>query len=171
MINKRKKNPRTIIIICTHLLEEAETLADDIFFLSKGQIVVSEEISKLKQKFGIGHSIKVYKKNEDSDLELTLVEDYIRKINSKIYRNKLTVKFFKSFLKITIKSRMKHITKNVLRTLELFFGKDFSFYLNSTSLEDVYFNIGDIISKIYKDSSINIEKSGKSHIFFIIKNK
>ena len=120
---------------------------------------MSEEISKLKLKFGIGHSIKVYKKNEDSDLELTLVEDYVRKVNSLVYHNRLRVKFYKSFLKITISSRMKLITKNVLRTLELFFGKDFSFYLNSTSLEDVYFNIGGIIKKIYKNSSMVGEKT------------
>lgn len=121
--------------------------------------MVSEEISKLKLKFGIGHSIKVYKKNEDSDLELTLVEDYVRKVNKLVYRNRLQVKFYKSFLKITISSRMKLVTKNVLRTLELFFGKDFSFYLNSTSLEDVYFNIGGIIKKIYKTSYMVGEKS------------
>lgn len=147
-----KENPKAIIIMCTHLLEEAEQIGDDIFFLSKGQIVVAEELCNLKKIFGIGYSIKLYKRNKDSDIELSIVEDYVNKINKKLFNGKLKIKYYKTFLRIIVSSHFKHLTKHLMRSLELFFNKDFIIYLNSTNLEDVYFNISDMLKDINRKS-------------------
>lgn len=134
-----------MIVLCTHLLEEAEVLGDEIFFLSKGQIVVGGTLSGLKRQYGLGYSIKVYKRSEASDAELSSVEDYLRRMNRRLFGKSLKVKYFKTFLRVDIAREQKAQTKHVLKTLELFFARDFDFYLNSTSLDDVYFNISEII--------------------------
>ena len=137
-----------MIIICTHLLEEAEILGDEIFFLSKGEIVVTDTLPNLKKTYGLGYSIKVYKKNRESDIELNVVENFIKRVNLLMFKRQLKVQYFKTFLRVNISRDLKARAKHLLKTLELFFGTDFDFYLNSTSLDDVYFNISQLIRQI-----------------------
>lgn len=144
----RKRNPDAIIVICTHLLEEAEVLGDEIFFLSKGQIVVSGSPAELKRAYGLGYSVKVYKKSDASSAELGMVEDYLKRVNRVIFGKSLKVKYFKTFLRVDIARDQKAHAKHILKTLELFFSRHFDFYLNSTTLDDVYFNISQIIRQL-----------------------
>ena len=58
-IIRRLKRSNRIIILTTHVMEEAEYLADYTAILAAGNIEVEGSVLALKQKYGVGYYLKV----------------------------------------------------------------------------------------------------------------
>ena len=68
-----------IILMTTHHLEEAEKLADNIIFISEGNIKLVGTVEELKRNFGLGYSIDVIFASDPTESNIT---DFKAKIES-----------------------------------------------------------------------------------------
>jgi ATP-binding cassette subfamily A (ABC1) protein 3 len=56
-IIRKLKNEGKCIILTTHFLEEADTLADRIAILNRGKLLILGESHFIKKKFGEGYTV------------------------------------------------------------------------------------------------------------------
>lgn len=71
---KKLKNMGISVIITTHYMEEAEYLCDKIAILKQGELLVIDEVEKIKQ---------IMQKNENEDI--TLEKAFLRFIGKEAY--------------------------------------------------------------------------------------
>lgn len=83
----KKKNKDFIILLTTHHLEEAETLADNMIVLSHGQIKVQGTIEDIKKSFGFCYVIEVISKVETSSHLFNDLVEKLKEFNSALFDN------------------------------------------------------------------------------------
>lgn len=170
-----------IILLTTHHLEEAEYLADEIHILARGKIIVNGTVSDIKNKFGVGYSVFLVRK-DNGEICLTEKDFIVRVLEQKIEKKNIFFDFIKIEIKIPLEDR--DLIFEILNFIKLNFSKDYDFSINSNTLEKAYFEIEEKfqsenfkasdsdfkitdLNNLYKNKTTSLSKK----IFLIIKNK
>lgn len=121
---KKINNIGTTIILTTHYLEEAEKLCKGIGIISKGKIIASTTIKKLKYKINI--KTFIFKSSNKLPKNMFCENYNIIKINS--FKFELKVKKQQS-----LNIFLKYLEKNKINIIDI--------YSKNNSLESFFFNI------------------------------
>lgn len=74
------------ILITTHYMEEAETLADRIWIMSHGQVLCNGTSMQLKRQYAIGYSLKLLTSDALNLTEvMKLIHKHIPEAATKVY--------------------------------------------------------------------------------------
>lgn len=148
--NKKTKN----ILLCTHLLNEAEILCDKISIMSKGCIYTVDSPQNLNKKFGTSIKIDVFLDGKDPNAAQKCENFFNRNVpkanlaierpNSRIYR--ISNKFITFPLLFTI---MENGRKNLDNGF-------YSFTCTSSSLEQTFLEIVKLSENGEADASISL---------------
>ena len=179
ILKNLKDKSNMITLLTTHHLEEAEFLADDISILARGNIIVQGSVIDIKNKFGIGYSIFLVRKDH-GEICLKEKDFLVGVLEEKICKKDIFFDFIKIEIKIPLFDRDKIF--DILNFIKLKFSKDYDFSINSNTLEKAYFEIEekfetenlkhsefkiDDLKNLYKKE----ETSTLKKLFLIIKNK
>lgn len=148
--NKSARN----ILLCTHLLNEAEILCDQISIMSKGCIYTVDSPSNLNKKFGTSIKIDVFLKPNEDDAGEKCTNFFNRNVpkavlaikrpNSRIYR--ISNKFITFPQLFTIMEEGRKDSNNGF----------FSFTCTSSSLEQTFLEIVKLSENGEADASISL---------------
>ena len=142
---KRQSSER-VIVLSTHLLEEAKSLVDDIIILSAGQILSKGSLNTLNDISNIKYTIKAYNKSEGGEEYIPKLRRVIENFSAQLCNNKIEIIEEKRKLVAMIPRECENQTQNLLNYLLRDFKERVYIFLNSCTLEDIYFetykNIG-----------------------------
>ncbi|KAG5682373.1 hypothetical protein PVAND_011729 [Polypedilum vanderplanki] len=139
------------ILLTTHYMEEADTLADKIAIMESGELIAYGTSMFLKHHYGSGYTLKMLKNTNDNKFDRTSVHNTIKR-HIPSAEQKCSVD---PLYCMTLPYKDKHKYAEMLRELEVnkaLYGIE-SLSITNTTLEEVFLNSG--VSSCVQDGKID----------------
>lgn len=154
---KAKSNDK-IVLMTTHHLEEAETIADDIVFLAEGEVKVQGKIEDLKKMFGIGYLITITSRN---DQPKEYFEELLRGFEGSVHNYQFSPKNVQiGPRKMEVKVSLAEVgrVREIVEGIRQNFPPDLQISLSTNTLERAYLDIEKKVHESITGSELNEDR-------------